>query len=88
MPFTIRMPLHSFLILFPIHIPFLALDAKGGEDVCLVYMYAKEGEGGVLEGWGEDVYVDLQISWFLSEIMCHAYHDYLIDTLHPMDAKI
>ena len=72
MPFIICMPLHSFLILFPIHIPFLALDAKGGEDVCLVYMYAKGGEGDVLEGWGEDVCVDLQISWFLCEITCHA----------------
>ena len=35
MPFTICMPLHSFLILFPIDRPFLALYAKGGEDVYL-----------------------------------------------------
>ncbi len=59
-----------------------------GEDVCLVYMYSKGGDGGVLEGWGEVVCVDLQISWFLSEITCHTHHDYLIDTLHPTDTKI
>ena len=35
MPFTIYLPLHSFLILFPMHMPFLALDAKGGEVVSL-----------------------------------------------------
>jgi len=35
MPFTICMSLHSFLILFPMHMPFLALDAKGGEVVSL-----------------------------------------------------
>ena len=50
MPFTICMPLHSFLILFPIHMPLLALDAKGGEDVCLDgeeikgVVYWKDGE--------------------------------------------
>ena len=58
-----------------------------GEDVCLVYMFAKR-EGGALEGWRDNVFVDLQISWFPSEITCHAHHDYLVDTLHPTDAKI
>ena len=59
-----------------------------GEDVCLVYMFAKR-EGGALEGWGDVcLVVDLQISWFLSEITCHVHHDYLVDTLHPTDAKI
>ncbi len=51
-------------------------------------MFAKR-EGGALEGWGDVcLVVDLQISWFLSEITCHAHHDYLVDTLHPTDAKI
>ena len=51
-------------------------------------MFAKRMRSGALEGWGEDVFVDLQISWFLSEITCHAHHDYLVNTLHPTDDEI